>query len=114
MVDLYEPDIRFAVPECDMDMNSDRIQWIQDDAPNTGELFAYSVEVDEGYAIVGTPYEQHTFIHNGTTIHGNQAGKSTIYERTGLREWTPVAFFRGGNFDDPIGVQHAGLARMVC
>lgn len=107
VVDLYELEIRFTVPECDMAMNSDYIQWTQDDAPNPSEWFAYSVEVDEGYAIVGSPYEKHTFTHDGTIIHGNNAGKSTIYERTGLRELTPVAFFRGGNFDDPIGTTHA-------
>tara|TARA_R110002073_G_scaffold239285_1_gene400696 strand:- start:225213 stop:229085 length:3873 start_codon:yes stop_codon:yes gene_type:complete len=105
-VDLYELEIRYTVPECDMDMNSDYVQWIQDDAPNQSELFAYSVEVDEGYAIVGTPYEDYSLTFDGTTINGDNAGKATIFERTGLRKWTPVAFFRGGNFDAPFGVSH--------
>lgn len=106
-VHLYETEIRFTVPECDMDMESQYIQWIQDDAPNQGERFANSVEVDEGYAIVGAPFERYSFIHDGTVINGNNAGKATIFERTGLNEWTPVACFRGGNFDDPIGISHA-------
>ncbi len=105
-VHLYESEIRYTVPECDMAMESDRIQWIQDDVPNQSELFAYSIEVDNGYAIAGEPYEDHSFIHQGTTINGDNAGKATIYERTGLREWSEVAIFRGGNFDDPIGISH--------
>lgn len=107
MVHLYESEIRFTVPECDMAMESDRIQWIQDDIPNGSEWFAYSVEVDEGYAIAGAPYEKYSFVYDGTTINGDNAGKATIFERTGLRTWTPVATFRGGSFDDPIGVTHS-------
>ncbi|MGV6813598.1 MAG: GC-type dockerin domain-anchored protein [Phycisphaerales bacterium] len=107
-VHLYESEIRFTVSECDMAMQDDRVQWIQDDITNPSEWFAYSLEVDEGYAIVGTPYEQYSFIYNGITINGNNAGKATIYERTGLRTWTPVKFFRGGNFQDsPVGTVHS-------
>ncbi len=101
MVHLYETDIRFTVPECEMDMISDRIQWIEDDVPISSEYFANSIEVDQGYAIAGSPYERHSFQHNGNTINANNAGKVTIYERTGLRQWSPVAIFRGGHIDDP-------------
>jgi FG-GAP repeat protein len=101
MVHLYETDIRFTVPECDMDMMADRIQWIEDDAPMDSEYFAYSLEVDQGYAIAGSPYERHSFQYDGNTINANNAGKVTIYERTGLRKWSPVAIFRGGHSDNP-------------
>lgn len=107
MVHLYETELRFTVPECDMAMSNDRIQWIEDDTRFSSEWFASALEVDEGYAIVGTPFERYSFVHDGTTINGDNAGKATIYERTGLRTWTPVATFRGGNFDDPIGLTHS-------
>ena len=105
-VHLFETELRFTVPECDMAMESDRIQWIEDDFVNGSEWFGYSIEVDDGYAITGVPFEHHSFVYDGVPIHGNNAGKATIYERTGLRTWTPVASFRGGNFDDPIGTSH--------
>ncbi|MDF1808543.1 MAG: GC-type dockerin domain-anchored protein [Phycisphaerales bacterium] len=105
-VHLFETELRFTVPECDMAMESDRIQWIEDDFVNGSEWFGYSIEVDEGYAITGVPFEHHSFVYDGVPINGNNAGKATIYERTGLRTWTPVASFRGGNFDDPIGTSH--------
>ena len=101
MVHLYETELRFTVPECDMDMQSDRIQWIQDDIPESGEWFASSIEVDDGYAIAGTPYEKYSFVYNGSTINANNAGKVTIYERTGIRTWSPVVTFRGGNIANP-------------
>lgn len=101
MVHLYETDIRFTVPECDMDMMTDRIQWIEDDVPVSSEYFANSVEVDQGYAIAGSPYERHSFMYDGNTVNANNAGKVTIYERTGLRKWSPVAMFRGGHIDNP-------------
>ena len=100
MVHLYETDIRFTVPECDMDMMSDRIQWIEDDVPVSSEYFANGLEVDEGYAIAGSPYERHSFQYDGNTVNADNAGKVTIYERTGLREWSPVAIFRGGHIDN--------------
>lgn len=101
MVHMYETDIRFTVPECDMDMMSDRIQWIEDGVPMGSEYFANSLEVDQGFAIAGSPYEQHSFQYDGNTINANNAGKITIFERTGLREWSPVATFRGGHIDNP-------------
>lgn len=101
MVHLFGTELRFIVPECDMDMQSDRIQWIQDDIPENGEWFASSIEVDDGYAIAGTPYEKYSFVYNGSNINANNAGKVTIYERTGLRTWSPVATFRGGNIANP-------------
>jgi len=105
---IYEVELRFTVPECDMDMRPDRVQWLEDETPEPSEWFANSVEVDEGYAIVGVPFERHSFVHDGQVINANNAGKAVIFERTALRHWTPVAQFRGSNLDsNPSTGSHA-------
>ena len=105
---LYEVELRFTVPECDMDMHPDRVQWLEDENPEPSEWFADSVEVDEGYAIVGVPFERHSFVYDGQVINANNAGKAVIFERTALRQWTPVAQFRGSDLDsNPSTGSHA-------
>lgn len=49
----------------------------------------------------GSPCERYTFQYDGNTVNADNSGKVTIYERTALREWSPVAFFRGGHTDNP-------------
>ncbi len=98
-VHLHHVELRYTVPECDMDMRESRVQWIEDDIAEAGEWFARGIEVDEGYAIAGVPYEKHSFVYDGQLVNANNAGKAVIYERTGHREWSVVAQFRGSDLD---------------
>ena len=98
-VHLHQVELRYTVPECDMDMRESRVQWIEDDTPESGDWYARGIEVDEGYAIVGVPFEKYSYVYDGQLYNANNAGKAVIYERTGLVEWTAVAQFRGSNLD---------------
>ncbi len=104
---LFDIELRYTVPECDQGMLDDRVQWVQDDAPNSGEWFAKSIAVDQGFAIAGVPYDHYSYTYNGNTVNANNTGKAVIFQRTAPRTWTPVATFRGNNIESspPPGIQ---------
>jgi hypothetical protein len=69
-------------------------------ATGIGDQFGYSIAISGDYIMVGSPYDDNTFIDQGSI---------SIFQRTGAATWTQTKFFNsvpesGANYGDKVSI----------